>query len=111
VACSLFEIINSKGDTMLIKTDLSPLELKIIDDILNNKIEGTKETAMSYPTVAHIVWVENGQVEFGRVRWGYRGNYITNDGTYDSLSASPFPGAWAMVPIFKIVRVSHVKAY
>jgi UPF0288 family protein (methanogenesis marker protein 3) len=95
---------------MLIKTALSRLELEILDEILENKIEGVKKHEMDYPTVAYIVWIDNGEVNMGPVRWAHKNNYHTNEGTFNSWSASPFPGAWTAVPISKIVRVRHINA-
>lgn len=91
---------------------LSDLELEILNDILQGKIEGTKKHEMAHPTVAHIAWVNSkGMIEMGPVRWGHHGNYHTNEGTFDSWDASPFPGAWTMVPLNRIVRVRHVNAW
>lgn len=105
-----FDGYSKKEDPMLIKSTLGTLEMEILEKILNNEIEGIKKNELDYPTVAYIVWIENGRVEMGPVRWGYKYNYHTNEGTFNSWSASPFPGAWAMVPISKIVRVRHVNA-
>lgn len=91
---------------------LSLLELEILNDILDGKIEGVKKHEMAYPTVAHIAWVsEKGIIEIGPVRWGHRNNYHTNEGAFNSFDASPFPGAWTMVPTNRIVRVRHVNAW
>lgn len=96
---------------MEITVKLGALELEILEQILNKEIEGIKKHDMDYPTVAYIVWIENGRVEMGPVRWGHKNNYHTNEGTYHSWSASPFPGAWSAIPIFKIVRVRHIDAF
>ena len=95
---------------MNVKTELSHLELEILEDILNAKIEGKKAHPRAYPEVAYIVWIEDGKIEFGPCRWGYRSNYITDTGNYASWSVSPFPGAWTMVPITRIVRVRRINA-
>jgi hypothetical protein len=87
---------------MNIKTELSHLELTILDDILEGKIEGTYK--------AMIAWIKDGRLEFGPCRWAYKNNYHTNDGKFDSWSASPFPGAWSIIPITQIVRVRHFEA-
>jgi hypothetical protein len=92
---------------MQVKTELSHLELEILNDILDNKIEGTKKHEMSYPTVAYIAWIENGKVEMGPVRWGHRNSMPKQ---CDRWSASPFPGAWSDVPMKDIVRVRHIDA-
>jgi hypothetical protein len=113
VRCVRDEELNGyskKEDPMLIRSTLSRLEIEILEKILNGEIEGTKKNDMDYPTVAYIVWIDNGEVNMGPVRWAHQNNYHTNEGVFNSWSASPFPGAWAMVPISKIVRVRHVNA-
>lgn len=95
----------------LITGELSTLELEIINQILNNEYVGVKKHEMAYPTMAYIVWLEGTEIVMGPVRWGHKNNYMHSDGNKEStLSASPFPGAWSMVPISKIVRVRHIHA-
>lgn len=96
---------------MNIQTELSHLEIEILESILAGTIEGTKKNEMDYPTVAYVVWIgEDNRIEMGPCRWGHRNNYHTNNGVESSWSVSPFPGAWAMIPITKIIRVRHINA-
>ncbi len=94
---------------------LSNLEKKIIEDILSQKNTGKILKENAYPTVAYAVWqAENGSddIDFGPVRWGNRNNIIREDGSQlDSLSCSPFPGAWAMIPVDKIIHIRHWRAF
>jgi hypothetical protein len=91
---------------------LDNLELDILERIQEGKIKGRKDPRypMADPIVGYIVWVNEGRIEMGPVRYGYRKNIHTNEGTFDSWSASPFPGAWTMVPMSKIIRVRHAEA-
>ena len=92
---------------------LSDYEKRIIEDIISQKNTGGILKENDYPTVAYAVWEsEDGtDIDFGPVRWGNRNNIIRNEGpNMDSLSCSPFPGAWAMIPIDKIIRIRHWRA-
>ncbi len=105
------------GDTedaiMNIEIKLGDLEEETIEEILSGKIEGHKETIYDHATVAYAVWfnMNENRIEHGRVRWGHRKNWITNEGREDTLSCSPFPGAWTDVPISRIIRVTHHRAF
>lgn len=91
---------------------MNKLEKEIVEKIINGEIEGSLRHPLDYPTVAYAVWKNaNDEIEFGRVRWGHRNNYHTNEGVFDSLSCTPFPGAWSDVPVNRIIRISHHKAF
>jgi hypothetical protein len=91
---------------------LAAFEKELISDIVDRNIEFVKSDD-SYPTVAYAVWIDtDSNIEFGRVRWGYKNNIHSADGTTeDSISASPFPGAWSVVPVSKVIRIRHAEAF
>lgn len=98
---------------LTIKThELSDLEKKIIEDIVARKNTGYIERGNAYPTVAYAVYLDSAKMlQFGRVRWGYQQNYHTNEGKKsDSLSISPFPSIWEMVPTYRIISIRHWRA-
>jgi hypothetical protein len=79
--------------------ELSAYELELLDGaIIPNG------TAHDLSTLLYIVWQGRDGIEFGPVRFAGTNNL----GKY--WEASPFPGAWTMVHLDRILAVRHPHA-
>lgn len=85
---------------------LSDVEIRILDRAFTE----ARSERMVEATVCVITWIDvDNFVQSGRVRWGTRGNF--QPGARDSVSASPFPGAWSNVPVERIISVRQLESF
>lgn len=90
----------------IIAPALMAFERELLESVFTPS-RATTDPNGAYPVRCVATWIDDlNQIQTGPVRWGMRGNI--HPGARDSVSASPFTGAWSMVPLDRIVRVRSV---